>query len=42
MSDLLQIFGLALLSMANPVLLPAVALVLLLPSPRHLMLGYYY
>jgi Sap-like sulfolipid-1-addressing protein len=39
-SDLLQILGLAILSMANPTLLAAVTLMLLLPSPRRLMLGY--
>jgi hypothetical protein len=39
-SDLLQIFGLALLSMFNPTLLAAVTVMLLLPSPKRLMLGY--
>ncbi|MFN8215590.1 MAG: GAP family protein [Solirubrobacterales bacterium] len=40
MSDLLQIFGLALVSMANPTLLAAVTVMLLMPSPRRLMVGY--
>lgn len=40
MSDLLQILGLAILSMANPTLLAAVTVMLLLPNPRRLMLGY--
>ncbi|HTR75575.1 MAG TPA: GAP family protein [Solirubrobacterales bacterium] len=40
MSDPLQIFLLALLSMANPTLLAAVTVMLLMPSPRRLMLGY--
>lgn len=40
MSDLLQLVGLAIVSMANPTLLAAVTVMLLLPSPRRLMLGY--
>jgi hypothetical protein len=40
MSDLVQIFLLALLAMFNPTLLAAVTLMLLLPSPKRLMLGY--
>lgn len=40
MSDLLQIFGLAILAMANPSLLAAVTVMLLLPDPRRLMVGY--
>lgn len=40
MSDLLQIFLLALLSMLNPALLAAVTVMMLLDSPRRLMLGY--
>ena len=40
MSDLLQILGLALLAMANPSLLAAVTVMLLLPDPKRLMLGY--
>ena len=40
MSDLGSIFGLALLAMLNPTLLAAVTLMLLLPSPKRLMLGY--
>ena len=40
MSDLLQIFLLALLSMFNPTLLAAVTVMLLMPSPKRLMLGY--
>jgi len=40
MSDLLHIFGLALVAMANPTLLAAVTVMLLLPSPKRLMLGY--
>jgi hypothetical protein len=40
MSDLGSIFGLALLAMLNPTLLAAVTLMLLLPSPKKLMLGY--
>lgn len=40
MGDLLQIFGLALVTMLNPTLLAAVTLMLLLPSPKRLMLGY--
>jgi hypothetical protein len=39
-SDLLQIFLLALLSMLNPALLAAVTVMMLLDSPRRLMLGY--
>lgn len=40
MSDLIQIFGLALLAMANPTLLAAVTVMLLMPSPKRMMLGY--
>lgn len=40
MSDLVQIFLLSLLAMFNPTLLAAVTLMLLLPSPKRLMLGY--
>ncbi len=40
MSDLGSIIGLALLAMLNPTLLAAVTLMLLLPSPKKLMLGY--
>lgn len=40
MSDLFQIFLLALLAMFNPTLLAAVTLMLLLPKPKLLMLGY--
>jgi Sap, sulfolipid-1-addressing protein len=39
-SDLVQIFLLALVAMFNPTLLAAVTLMLLLPSPKRLMLGY--
>jgi hypothetical protein len=39
-SDLLQIFLLALLSMFNPTLLAAVTVMMLLESPKRLMLGY--
>jgi hypothetical protein len=39
-SDLGSILGLALLAMLNPTLLAAVTLMLLLPSPKRLMLGY--
>jgi uncharacterized membrane protein (UPF0136 family) len=39
-SDLGSIIGLALLAMLNPTLLAAVTLMLLLPSPKRLMLGY--
>jgi len=39
-SDLLQILGLAVVSMANPSLLAAVTVMLLLPDPRRLMVGY--
>jgi hypothetical protein len=38
--DLLHILGLALVAMANPTLLAAVTLMLLLPNPKRLMLGY--
>jgi hypothetical protein len=38
--DLLHIFGLALVAMANPTLLAAVTVMLLLPNPKRLMLGY--
>ncbi len=40
MSDLLQIFLLALLSMLNPALLAAVTVMMLLESTKRLMLGY--
>lgn len=40
MSDLLQILGLAVLAMVNPTLLAAVTVMLLLPDPRRLMVGY--
>lgn len=40
MSDLVQIFGLALVAMANPTLLAAVTVMLLMPSPKRMMLGY--
>ena len=40
MSDLVQIFLLSLFAMFNPTLLAAVTLMLLMPSPRRLMLGY--
>ena len=40
MSDLLQVFLLALLSMFNPALLAAVTVMMLLESPKRLMLGY--
>ena len=40
MSDLLQILLLALLSMFNPTLLAAVTVMMLMPSPKRLMLGY--
>jgi Sap, sulfolipid-1-addressing protein len=39
-SDLLDIFLLALLAMANPSLLAAVTVMLLLPNPKRLMAGY--
>ncbi len=39
-SDLLDIFLLSLVAMANPTLLAAVTVLLLLPSPKWLMLGY--
>jgi hypothetical protein len=39
-SDLIQILGLALVAMANPTLLAAVTVMLLMPSPKRLMLGY--
>jgi Sap, sulfolipid-1-addressing protein len=39
-SDLLDIFLLALVSMANPSLLAAVTVMLLLPNPKRLMAGY--
>jgi len=39
-SDVLDIFLLALLAMFNPSLLGAVTVMLLLPSPKRLMLGY--
>jgi len=38
--DLGSIFGLALLAMFNPTLLAAVTVMLLLPSPKKLMIGY--
>lgn len=40
MGDLGSIFGLALLAMFNPTLLAAVTIMLLLPNPKKLMLGY--
>jgi hypothetical protein len=40
MGDLVEIFLLALLAMFNPTLLAAVTLMLLLPNPRRLMVGY--
>lgn len=40
MGDLVSIFLLALLSMANPTLLAAVTVMLLLPNPKKLMFGY--
>jgi hypothetical protein len=39
-SDLLSIFLLSLLAMFNPTLLAAVTVLLLLPNPKRLMLGY--
>src|SRR5436190_23948376 len=38
--DILDVFLLALLAMANPTLLAAVTVLLLLPNPKRLMLGY--
>ena len=38
--DLLDIFLLALVSMFNPSLLAAVTVMLLLPNPKRLMVGY--
>lgn len=38
--ELLQILGLAFLSMLNPTLLAALTVILLTPNPRRLMLGY--
>lgn len=40
MDELLQIFGLALLSAVNPALLAALTVMLLASNPRRLMLGY--
>lgn len=40
MGDLGSIFGLSLLAMFNPTLLAAVTVMLLLPNPKRLMLGY--
>jgi hypothetical protein len=40
MGDLVEIFLLSLLAMFNPTLLAAVTLMLLLPNPKRLMLGY--
>ncbi|HWA52946.1 MAG TPA: GAP family protein [Solirubrobacterales bacterium] len=40
MSDGVQVFLLSLLAMFNPTLLAAVTLMLLLPNPKRLMLGY--
>lgn len=40
MSDLTQIFLLSLFAMFNPTLLAAVTLMLFMPNPRRLMLGY--
>lgn len=39
-SELLDIFLLSLLAMFNPALLAAVTVLLLLPSPKRLMVGY--
>jgi Sap-like sulfolipid-1-addressing protein len=39
-SDLVSVFLLSLLAMFNPTLLAAVTIMLLLPSPKRLMLGY--
>src|SRR6201995_5381335 len=39
-NDLLDVFLLSLLAMANPSLLAAVTIMLLLPNPKRLMLGY--
>jgi hypothetical protein len=39
-SDIIQILGLALVAMANPTLLAAVTVMLLMPSPKRMMLGY--
>ena len=39
-SDLVDIFLLGLVSMFNPSLLAAVTVMLLLPNPKRLMLGY--
>jgi Sap-like sulfolipid-1-addressing protein len=39
-SDLIQIFFFSLVAMFNPTLLAAVTLMLLLPNPKRLMLGY--
>lgn len=39
-SDLVDIFGLAVLATINPTLLGAVTVMLLLPNPKRLMLGY--
>jgi len=39
-SDLIHILGLALVAMANPTLLAAVTVMLLMPNPKRLMLGY--
>ena len=39
-SDLLDVFLLSLVAMFNPTLLAAVTVMLLLPNPRRLMLGY--
>jgi hypothetical protein len=40
LSDLAQIFLLSLLAMFNPTLLAAVTLILLMPKPKRLMVGY--
>lgn len=40
MGELLPILGFAILAMANPTLLAAVTVMLFLPNPRRLMLGY--
>ena len=40
MGDLGSIFGLSLLAMFNPTLLAAVTVMLLLPNPKRLMIGY--
>ncbi|MFZ0377415.1 MAG: hypothetical protein WAL38_06260, partial [Solirubrobacteraceae bacterium] len=39
-SDLVDVFVLSLVAMLNPTLLAAVTVMLLLPNPKRLMLGY--